>query len=70
VHPLAPRARQPLALRPPARAGGDGPDALVTAVAWGTAAVTLPGSRMPTPADVDRDAVATTPFPDLDRVLT
>jgi 1-phosphofructokinase len=51
-------------------AGGDGPDALVTAVAWGTAAVTLPGSRMPTPADVDRDAVATTPFPDLDRVLT
>jgi hypothetical protein len=26
-------------------------------VAWGTAAVSLPGSRMPHPADIDRGAV-------------
>jgi 1-phosphofructokinase len=39
-------------------AGGAGPDALVEAVAWGTAAVALPGSRMPQPAEIDRGAVA------------
>ncbi|RZQ59902.1 1-phosphofructokinase [Amycolatopsis suaedae] len=33
-------------------AGGHGPDALRAAVAWGAAAVSLPGSTMPTPEDV------------------
>jgi 1-phosphofructokinase len=41
-------------------AGGSGVDALAEAVAWGTAAVSLPGSRMPGPTDLDRDAVKTT----------
>ncbi len=39
-------------------AGGAGPDALVEAVAWGTAAVALPGSRMPHAHEIDRGAVA------------
>jgi 1-phosphofructokinase len=39
-------------------AGAHPAEALRTAVAWGAAAVALPGSAMPTPADVDRDAVA------------
>jgi 1-phosphofructokinase len=39
-------------------AGGYGPDALVEAVAWGTAAVSLPGSRMPGRGDIDRISVA------------
>ena len=34
-----------------------GPDALATAVAWGAAAVSLPGSRMPSPEDIDLTAV-------------
>jgi 1-phosphofructokinase len=38
-------------------AGGAGPEALAEAVAWGSAAVTLPGSRMPAPDDLDREAV-------------
>jgi 1-phosphofructokinase len=38
-------------------AGGHGPDALREALAWGAAAVQLPGSRMPTPTDLDRSAV-------------
>jgi len=41
-------------------AGGSGVEALAEAVAWGTAAVSLPGSRMPGPTDLDRDAVKTT----------
>ncbi len=41
-------------------AGGAGPDALTEAVAWGTAAVSLPGSRMPHPTDIDRGAVVIT----------
>ena len=41
-------------------AGGSGAEALAEAVAWGTAAVSLPGSRMPGPSDLDRDAVKTT----------
>jgi 1-phosphofructokinase len=41
-------------------AGGSGAPALAEAVAWGTAAVSLPGSRMPGPTDLDRDAVKTT----------
>ncbi len=39
-------------------AGGvTGRDALVEALSWGAAAVRLPGSRMPGPGEVDRDAV-------------
>ena len=38
-------------------AGGRGADALVEALAWGAAAVLQPGSRMPTPNDIDRPAV-------------
>lgn len=38
-------------------AGAAGPEALTTAVAWGAAAVSLPGSRMPSPADLDPAAV-------------
>jgi 1-phosphofructokinase len=38
-------------------AGGQGPEALAEGLAWGTAAVQLPGSQMPTPADLDHDAV-------------
>lgn len=37
--------------------GGRGERALVEALAWGAAAVRLPGSGMPTPADIDRSAV-------------
>jgi len=38
-------------------AGGEGAAALAEAVAWGAAAVGLPGSRMPEPCDLRRDAV-------------
>lgn len=38
-------------------AGARGEQALVEALAWATAAVKLPGSRMPSPADIQRDAV-------------
>jgi 1-phosphofructokinase len=41
-------------------AGGRGECALAEAVAWGAAAVSLPGSRMPAPTDIDRAAVHTT----------
>ena len=37
--------------------GGRGPGALIEALAWGAAATSLPGSRMPTPDLVDRAAV-------------
>ncbi|GAA2146446.1 1-phosphofructokinase family hexose kinase [Glycomyces algeriensis] len=50
-------------------AGGRGPEALAAAVAWGTAAVTLPGSIMPGPQDIDLDAVEVTRAPDADRIL-
>jgi 1-phosphofructokinase len=50
--------------------GGRGRRALVTAIAYGTAAVQLPGSVMPRPADLDPDAVVVTDNPDLDRALT
>ncbi|HEX4818319.1 MAG TPA: 1-phosphofructokinase [Nonomuraea sp.] len=49
--------------------GGHGPDALATALAWGAAAVRLPGSRMPGPADIDAGAVTVGP-PDPERPLT
>jgi 1-phosphofructokinase len=51
-------------------AGGDGPGALAAAVAHGAAAVQLPGSVMPTPADLDPSAVTVTRDIPLDRVLT
>ncbi|MDN3242713.1 1-phosphofructokinase family hexose kinase [Glycomyces tritici] len=50
-------------------AGGRGPEALAAAVAWGTAAVTLPGSIMPGPQDIDLDAVTVTRTPDAGLVL-
>ncbi|MFJ4522969.1 1-phosphofructokinase [Streptomyces sp. NPDC088810] len=51
-------------------AGGTGPEALVSAVAHGAAAVQLPGSVMPTPADLDPAAVTVTADIPLDRELT
>ncbi len=50
-------------------AGGRGRQALVTAIAYGTAAVQLPGSVMPRPTDLDPGAVEVTDNPDLDRTL-
>ncbi|MER5969239.1 1-phosphofructokinase [Streptomyces sp. NPDC002055] len=50
-------------------AGGTGPDALAAAVAHGAAAVRLPGSVMPAPADLDPAAVTVTTDVPLDRVL-
>jgi 1-phosphofructokinase len=51
-------------------AGGTGPEALASAVAHGAAAVRLPGSVMPTPADLDPAAVTVTADVPVDRVLT
>ncbi|GAA4821472.1 1-phosphofructokinase [Streptomyces ziwulingensis] len=50
-------------------AGGAGPGALASAVAHGAAAVRLPGSEMPTPADLDPAAVTVTTEVPMDRVL-
>lgn len=50
-------------------AGARGPTALAEGLAWGAAAVSLPGSRMPGPADLDRDSVRLHPRPDLVRPL-
>ncbi|MGW3462057.1 1-phosphofructokinase [Streptomyces olivaceoviridis] len=50
-------------------AGGTGPDALASAVAHGAAAVQLPGSVMPTPADLDPAAVTVTTDIPVDREL-
>ncbi|MFY1692766.1 1-phosphofructokinase [Plantactinospora sp. WMMB782] len=50
-------------------AGADGPEALAEGLAWGAAAVSLPGSRMPGPADLLRNAVRLHPRPDLVRPL-
>ena len=50
-------------------AGGSGPDALAEALAWGAAAASLPGSRMPTPDDLDRAAVTLADRIDPDRPL-
>ena len=49
--------------------GGSGPGALAEALAWGAGAASLPGSRMPTPADLDRDAVTIADRIDPDRPL-
>jgi 1-phosphofructokinase len=38
-------------------AGGEGRGALAEALAWGSAAIALPGSRMPRPGDIHRHAV-------------
>ncbi|GAA3230615.1 1-phosphofructokinase [Streptomyces sp. XM83C] len=51
-------------------AGGSGPDALASAVAHGAAAVQLPGSVMPTPADLDPAAVHVTADVPVERLLT
>ncbi|AYN40868.1 1-phosphofructokinase [Streptomyces dangxiongensis] len=51
-------------------AGGTGPGALASAVAHGAAAVQLPGSVMPGPADLDPTAVTVTADIPLDRELT
>lgn len=51
-------------------AGGEGPAALASAVAHGAAAVQLPGSAMPTPADLDPTTVTLTAELPLDRPLT
>ncbi|MEU5110156.1 1-phosphofructokinase [Streptomyces longwoodensis] len=51
-------------------AGGSGPEALASAVAHGAAAVQLPGSVMPTPADLDPAAVTLTAEVPVDRELT
>ncbi|MEU0226657.1 1-phosphofructokinase [Streptomyces sp. NPDC006284] len=50
-------------------AGGAGPDALASAVAHGAAAVQLPGSVMPAPADLDPGAVTVTAEVPVDRTL-
>jgi 1-phosphofructokinase len=50
-------------------AGAHGPDAVAEALAWASAAVTLPGSRMPGPADIQRSSVRIHPGPDLTRQL-
>ncbi|WP_306185767.1 MULTISPECIES: 1-phosphofructokinase [unclassified Streptomyces] len=51
-------------------AGGTGSQALASAVAHGAAAVRLPGSVMPTPADLDPAAVTVTAEVPVDRALT
>jgi 1-phosphofructokinase len=50
-------------------AGAQGAEALRAAVAWGAAAVTLPGTSVPTPADIDLDAVVVQPAADTDLLL-
>jgi len=49
--------------------GSTAVEALCTGVTWGAAAVSLPGSRMPTPADVAGIQVSLTREPDLTLVL-
>ena len=50
--------------------GLDPADALVTGVTWGAAAVTLPGSRVPAPSDLDGIRAELTRQPDLALALT
>jgi 1-phosphofructokinase len=50
-------------------AGAHGPEAVAEALAWASAAVALPGSRMPGPADIQRDGVRIHAGPDLSRQL-
>lgn len=51
-------------------AGTEGPEALAEALAWGAAAVSQPGSRMPGRRDLDRSAVVLHPRVDPDRLLS
>jgi 1-phosphofructokinase len=51
-------------------AGAEGPAALAEGVAWGAAAVSLPGSRMPGPKDIRRESVRLLPRVDGGRLLT
>ena len=50
-------------------AGGDGPKSLATGIAWATAAVSLPGSTMPSPDDLALDATRVGDTFDPDRPL-
>lgn len=50
-------------------AGGTGPAALISAVAWGAATIRLPGSRLPEPGDIDTGTVRLWTDPDLHRAL-
>ena len=50
-------------------AGAHGVSALRLAVAWGAAAVSLPGSTMPRPADIRPDAVRVRARVDGERLL-
>ena len=50
--------------------GLDPADALTTGVTWGAAAVTLPGSRVPSPADLDGIRAELTREPDLAMTLS
>jgi len=50
-------------------ADASGETALAEALAWASAAVSLPGSRMPGPADIHRDLAVTHSGPDLRRPL-
>jgi 1-phosphofructokinase len=50
-------------------AGGAGPTALAEALAFGAAAVRMPGSRVPGPADLDRSAVRLSDTVPLERDL-
>jgi 1-phosphofructokinase len=49
--------------------GAQGQNAFAEALAWGAAAVRLPGSRMPGPADIYREPVHIHPGPDFARAL-
>ncbi|WP_245566565.1 MULTISPECIES: 1-phosphofructokinase [Thermocrispum] len=49
--------------------GASGPRALTAALAWAAAAVSLPGTRMPTPEDVTTDVVTIHPTIAADRLL-
>ncbi|AEV87255.1 phosphofructokinase [Actinoplanes sp. SE50] len=50
-------------------AGARGADALIEGLAWGAAAVSLPGSRMPGPRDLDRSTIHIDHDPDPARPL-
>jgi 1-phosphofructokinase len=51
-------------------AGGQGRGALAQALAWGTAAIALPGSSMPAPADIERHTLVIHASIDYSRPLT
>ncbi|MEU4688700.1 1-phosphofructokinase [Actinoplanes sp. NPDC023714] len=51
-------------------AGASGEEALIEGLAWGAAAVSLPGSRMPGPRDLDRTKIRIDRDPDRERPLS